>query len=123
MGNSRGGLRIIDQDAIKHVDVFQVVLLNAAEHTPLPELLDIFGKESVVKFLDIFSGVTFQVPSKEVLTTSARDVDIYVTLARTGTDSEQTVSDLSTKYDVSAQQVRDCYDRVDILMKKLRDVL
>ena len=71
-----------DRDPFRQVDIFHVVLLNAAADTVLPELYEIFGRERMVKFLEIFAGVTIRIPSASIFSDAVRDVMIYQDLGK-----------------------------------------
>jgi hypothetical protein len=70
-------VRILDPQLREHVDTFRVLLLSSCSQTIFPELLEIFGPEAVVKFMDIFGGTVIRVPSRSFLEQVTRDVDIF----------------------------------------------
>lgn len=109
-------IRILDPQVREHVDTFRVVMLSAAHHTVFPELLEIFGPELVMKFLDIFGGLTIKVPDRSFLEQATRDVDIFQMMSKSP-DQEAAVDYLARKYDMIPDYVRECYDRV----KKIRE--
>ena len=115
----RQPFRITDSDTVKHLDVFQMVLLSVAERTPLPELYEVFGQDKLVQFLDIFAGCTITVPPADIIANAVRDVDIYTSLERTGTDHTDTVDDLARKYEMKNDRIRSIYSRVDKLIDRV----
>jgi hypothetical protein len=52
-------------------------VMYIAEHTPLPELLEIFGEGQFVKFLQAFAGRTLRVPSADEIKRHVRDIELY----------------------------------------------
>ena len=99
---------IFDTGSAAHIDALQVSLLRAGKNTLLPELYDIFGKEHLLKFLDIFAGTTVQVPSKKVLENAIRDTYIYLTLTTglsKGKKKSDIVKELMERYDIPKKDV------------------
>lgn len=99
------------------MDLFRLVLLQTGQYTLFPEMLEIFGEEAVIKFLDIFGGITVRVPDRGVLERAVRDVDIYVTLARC--DTPNVVGDLARKYDIDEGYVRELHTKVKGLQEAI----
>ena len=83
---------IFDRGSLKHIDALQVALLRAGKDTLLPEIYDIFGKDKLLKFLDIFSGATIRVPPRKVLEDSIRDTYVYLTMEKREKSLDWTVS-------------------------------
>lgn len=108
-------VRILDPQVRECVDTLRVILLSACSRTIFPELLEIFGPEAVVKFMDIFGGLTVKIPDRSFLIQATRDVDIYKMMSESP-DDEAAADYLARKYDMSSDYVRECYDRV----KKIR---
>jgi hypothetical protein len=52
-------------------------VMYIAEHTPLPELLEVFGDKYFVKFLQIFAGRTLRIPSADEIKRHVRDIELY----------------------------------------------
>ena len=104
-------IRILDPNVRNHLDTFRVVMLSTASRTIFPELLEIFGPEAVVKFLDIFGGLTIKIPERSFLEQAARDTDIYQMMSNGGNQGE-IVKYLANKYDMTVEHVRLCYQRV-----------
>src|SRR5262245_13061178 len=46
-----------------------------------PELYELFGNQHLMRFLDLFAGTRFEVPSRDLILTALRDADIYARLA------------------------------------------
>ena len=79
-------LSILDKNTAKVIDVLQVALMRVSRFSLLPELYEIFGKETLVKFLDIFAGTIVQVPSREILERAIRDTSIFMRLSEAKDD-------------------------------------
>jgi Mor family transcriptional regulator len=104
-------VRILDPKLREHVDTFRVLLLQTCSQTIFPELLEVFGAEAVIKFMDIFGGTVIKVPSRSFLEQVTRDVDIY-NMVKNSIERETAVDYLSYKYDTSNEHIMDCYNRV-----------
>lgn len=109
-------VRILDPDVEGHFDTFQLLFMTSAQRTLLPELLEIFGEEALMKFLDIFGGVTFKVPDRSLLERAVRDTDIYETVRKS--DAPEVVEHLSRKYSLPQEYVREIWRRVKDLRQK-----
>jgi hypothetical protein len=102
---------IFDNSATKHIDALQAALVRASRDSILPELYDIFGRESLLKFLDIFAGTTVKVPTKKVLEDSIRDTFIYLSLEKTKKSGKpkkvmtDVVRDLAGRYSIGMEEV------------------
>jgi hypothetical protein len=110
----------------QYIDVLLLVLLHSDEYSLLPDLYEIFGEESLLKFLDIFAGSTITVPSQDQLATAARNVDIYVktanaakksTAARTAMEIQ-----LSEHYEFDRRNVRKVYAEMKDLVERRMSV-
>lgn len=110
-------VRILDTRLRKHMSLFRLVLLQSGQYTLFPEMLEVFGEEAVIKFLDIFGGITIRVPDRGVLERAVRDVDIYVTLSKCNTP--EVAGDLARKYDVDEGYVRELYAKVANLQEAI----
>jgi len=82
----------------------------------LPELYDIFGKEKLLQFLDIFAGTTVKVPTKRVLEDAIRDTYIYLGMEKARTSGKKkkimpdVVKDLAARYDIDEIHVQRIYN-------------
>lgn len=107
---------IFDRGAEDHIDALQVALLRASRGTILPELYEIFGKDKLLQFLDIFSGTTINIPSRKVLEDSIRDTYIYLGLRRASKKANRkkvmsdVAKDLADRYDIDKQTVWSVYE-------------
>ena len=69
---------------IKYSEAIFASMMDLGEVTLLPELYHCFGYERMMKFLDIFAGTTFVVPSKVKLENAIRDAMIFTKLSKRG---------------------------------------
>lgn len=76
--------RFLDKTTKREVDLLYLTLVHSARFTCLPEIYECFGREATIRFLDIFGGMTVQVPSHEALAKSIRDVEIYLAYKKLG---------------------------------------
>ena len=98
---------IFDTVSKEYLDLFQVTLLEVASTTHLPEIYSVFGQECFLKFLDIFSGTTIKVPSRQILDDCMRDVGIYLNLKRAGVDGQaMAVRDLAVQHSLATSKIR-----------------
>lgn len=111
----------MNNDFVKnHSDVLLVLLMAEEKFTFLPELCKVFGEESLFKFLDIFAGVTFNVPAKEKLLKAFRDIHIWYQLSNRGSAS---VSELSELYSLEKSTIYSIYSNVESILKRNKDTL
>ena len=67
----------ISDDSIRR-SVVAILIRRPGNATQLlPELLDVFGQAATQRFLRVFAGVTFTVPSEEDVALAARDASIH----------------------------------------------
>jgi hypothetical protein len=115
--NTPENIGLLDKRIGKHMDVFRIVLTLAAEKTPLPEILEIFGDDVTVKFLDIFAGVTFKVPPRDIITNASRDTDIYLSLK--GLDQPKEMYErLAERYEVESWFIKQRFTEMDKTLSK-----
>jgi hypothetical protein len=107
---------ILDKDLAELMDVFHVVLLDTAAHTVLPELLEVFGAEKVIKFMDLFAGITLKVPSREILNDSANKAFIFNKLRRD--DSPENVALVAKEYGLTVASVTSIYKHYSEILRK-----
>lgn len=97
-------IRLFDQNLDRYVDALYAVFVATDEMQFFPEMKDIFGKEAVVKFLDIFAGQTIVIPPREVLEAKIRDVSMWLEICKSG---DEVVPALAKDHNLTEQQVRD----------------
>lgn len=114
-------LSIFDSVSSEFLDMLQLVLMETAAQSHLPEIFKVFGKESVLKFIDIFSGTTITVPKREVIENCMRDVSILLQMRKVGADSQATlVRDLAVRYNMTAGQVRRVFVDMEERLKRYK---
>ncbi len=110
---------ILDSLKGRQIEVFYVLLVSSGKYTFLPELYDIFGKEATIKFLQIFAGCTFKVPSVKKLRLLARDTTIYVRLERANkAQHELIVKNLADDYNLGEDRVRVIYAKMKVHLEE-----
>ena len=87
-----------------YVNALYAVLVASDEMQFFPEMLEIFGEESVVQFLDIFAGQTIVVPPRDVLELKIRDVTMWLAWSRRG---EKAIPELAKDHSLSEAVVRE----------------
>jgi len=107
--------RLIDPDLPRHLDVFTAILIYEHEDTLLPDLIDVFGPQFIPKFLDIFAGTTFTVPTREQVKSILRDVDIYLSMK----EGRMTSEELARKYEIGDNTVRKLYGKVRKIVEEI----
>ena len=110
-------VRILDPTVRSHVDVFRVMLLTRCSFSIFPELLEAFGAESVIRFMDIFGGLTIRVPDRNFLEDVSKDADIFHTM-ETWKDQKDASDFLAVKYDSDIVDIRNRYRRIKELLEK-----
>lgn len=113
-----GDLRLFDERTGKYIDALYAVLVASDELQFFPEMFDIFGDSSVMKFLEIFAGQTITVPPRDVIEAKIRDVSMWLAISDEG---EGVIPRLARDYGVSEEFVREkvqaiveCMDRVGV---------
>lgn len=115
-GDGDFGYVIVCEDAHKFVDVFYLVLMHVGQGSHLPEIYEVFGPD-VLRFMEIFAGVTFRTPSEQVIADAVRDARIFVLLEENR--STPRVEDLAREYELSPGRVRDIHKKVKELAERI----
>lgn len=63
------------------VPLLRAAVLYTSKYELLPEILDIFGDSTFLKFLDIFAGRVIRVPTRKEVADVIRDVGIWMALS------------------------------------------
>lgn len=101
------GASVYDSVSGRFLDFMMVVLLESAGDTLIPQLYEIFGRESFLKFMDIFAGTTVKVPAIKPVEDAMRDVGIYLRLRDLPLGSRaEAVRDLAVQHSISRGDVR-----------------
>lgn len=107
---------IMDRLTKKRLDILAVILLARSRETLLPELLEIFGREATLKFLDIFGDCEFKVPPREELERAVRDTEIYLRLTQSKRPGDAwddaVVKELVDRYDLTREHLFDVYQGI-----------
>lgn len=99
---------IFDRSINTYIDIFNLLFVHVTKETILPEVLEIFGNDLALKFLDIFAGTTIEVPDRDFIVSIIRDADVYNSLEK----KKSTVKLLAKRYDVSEPKISDIYNSV-----------
>lgn len=112
-------LRLYNERTGQYIDALYAVLVVSDEMQLFPEMLEIFGKDSVVKFLDVFAGQTITVPPVDVLAAKIRDVTIWLEVSKRG--GSERIPELAREHGMTESQVRakvaevsECLSRVGV---------
>jgi len=101
---------IINPKDEKRINALRMILLYRSEGTLIPELFDVFGRDLLFKFLDIFAGTTVKVPDKDTLRRIIRDTAIYLSLLDNYTDLQ--VDYLARRYDISQTEIVNIFEEL-----------
>jgi hypothetical protein len=116
-----GELKIFDQLTGRSLEILELVLVDVASKTHLPEIFSIFGKESFLKFLDVFAGATIHVPQRSVIENAIRDVQIYLILKKASEDSQASlVREMAERYSISTGTVRRKFVEMEERLKRFK---
>lgn len=70
----------------------------------------------MLRFLNLFAGVRFDVPSQEVLTVLAVEAGVYTDVAQRG----RSVAEVATERGMTEDQVQRIVDRVGVVMEAMK---
>ena len=116
---------IVDAEARRRFDLLYLALLYSDEHSLVPDLYEVFGPEALIKFLDLFAGMTVKVPSRAKVIQAAREVELYSAMktATTRSARDTIATDLSDQYsgDLSPTDVRRIWEEVRPRIDALTD--
>lgn len=98
----------------ERINALRIILLYRSEGTLIPELFDIFGRDLLFKFLDIFAGTTFKVPDKDVIRRIIRDTAIYLSLLDNYSDLQ--VDYLARRYDIAQSEVVNIFKELQAIV-------
>ena len=100
------------------MEVFYVLLVSSNKYTFLPEIYDIFGRETTIKFLELFAGCAIKVPRMEKLEKLARDTAIYVRIEQASPSQQaQLIHTLADEYDLTEDRVRRVYAATKVFLE------
>jgi hypothetical protein len=73
---------VMRKDIADHLPVLQAAFVEFAQDTLLPELCTVFKGDDVARFLELFAGLTFKVPSRTLVESILTTVDIYMDIEK-----------------------------------------
>lgn len=103
----------------QNADVLLLLILTEEKFNLLPEFLKIFDVETFFKFLEIFAGATFNVPSKERLLKMYRDIHVWSALSNKGKGS---VDELAELYSLDKNSLYSIKTNMDAILKQNKDL-
>ena len=102
----------------RQVEAFYALLLSTGNYTFLPELYDVFGRETTIKFLEVFAGCRLSVPRVEQLEKLARDVAIYIRIDKASSDQQPIIiHTLAEEYELDETRVRAIYAKTKVKLE------
>lgn len=110
-----GELHLFDVNSNRHVDALYAMLVATDRTQFFPEMYEIFGREAVIKFLDIFAGQTIRIPSRELVERYVRDVSLWAEVQR----CERGLRDIAGSYGVTIHEIQQACNKVDVALRKL----
>ena len=119
-------LIFLDLNNQKRVDLLYLLLVHSNRFSSLPELYEIFGKEALIKFLDIFEGQRLTVPSAKDLKKAVREVNIYSRLIDKPRGTRAKVMrELASDYTMTVKDVAGVFAQMRELMQsyKIKKIL
>lgn len=119
-------LIFLDLNNQKRVDLLYLLLVHSNRFSSLPELYEIFGKEALIKFLDIFEGQRLTVPSAKDLKKAVREVNIYSRLIDKPKGTRAKVMrELASDYTMTVKDVAGVFAQMRELMQsyKIKKIL
>jgi len=118
----------------EQAQVFRTLLYEAAGVSHLRQLYAVFGVDIMLKFFDLFAGVTFEVPSREKIEIAIRDTRIFFLMNRAKVGQRAVrARELAGEFELSTWRVKRvnaiilraflcCVFRVDALISLSRDI-
>jgi len=108
----------LERSTRREVDVLYVLLVHSGRYELLPELYEVFGREHLIRFLEVFGGTTLKVPSEQDLAQAARDVSIYCRLSEAPRGSVgEVVGSLAKEYSIEEGVVEQIHAQMAKLME------
>jgi len=116
---SQGLPTLLDRRALKHVDLFMLILIDAVSDTLIPEIASTFGNEAAYKFLDQFAGLTIKVPTRHVLERAVRDTKLYHELSRIDRTDPSAVNRVAESYGLKGPGAMETFRRLHASIEKV----
>lgn len=108
-------LKFLEHRTERFIDALYALLVTTDDTQFFPEMYEIFGRESVVKFLDIFAGQTIRVPSREVVEKNVKDAIIWVEVQK----GEKTLPQIAEFHEVGLPEIQRSCNRVQEALNRL----
>jgi len=106
------------------IDYLYLALASLDDFGCVPYIYKVFGEELLIKFLDIFSGQTIEVPTADRLREVVRDVTIFRQLSSCTPESrKKKVVSLSEEYELDPRTITAINDRMSSLLGSCSRVL
>ena len=104
---------------------FPLLIARLQEFFPnsvLVEFHRVFGEAATEKLLEVFSGVTLEVPSHQYLETCERDISIYeaLCLSTSASQTRKLAGEQAKKHGLSHSRVRTIFRQIRKQMKENR---
>jgi len=100
---------------VANINGLLLLLTIDSEYSLLPELYDIFGKEKLVEFLDVFGGTTISVPSRDKLIKYIDMIEVYSMIEKNPNIDRY---ELGREFDVSVDTIVRWNEKVKSLLSK-----
>lgn len=97
-----------NRSLLEDADTFIKILLYKAQDTLLPEIYNIFGKEDIQKFLDVFAGAIIKVPELNLINECAKLSVVYTTI-QNARDTGDALDTMAVHYKCSKKDVTKWY--------------
>ncbi len=103
----------------REVEVFYVLLLGSGKYSFLPDLYEIFGRESTIKFLEIFAGCKLKVPTVDQLERIARNTKVYTSVELAHYKRRAIViENLALEFDTDETGIRQIHQRTKTYLEE-----
>jgi len=106
------GIRIVNTKVAANHKSFrnalEIALMMSHKYTLLPEIYSVFGRDGLLKFIDVFGGCTFTVPSQEDFMRTVMEVQIYLEM-NNREKFDLKMKDIADRYGISVQSVLSIY--------------
>jgi len=115
-------LAVYHRNKKQFVSVLQAAVLAESQFEVVPEIIDIFGEDYAVKFLEIFSGRVIAVPAIRNLVAMLRKVSIWLALSaarQNKQDYDTAVSRVSKFFALRKTHIRSIDASMSDLMSSL----
>lgn len=109
-------IRLLDQRANRTLVPLGAALQTLDRFGVLPELFEVFGREKLIQFLDIFAGQSFKVPDHDTLSQRIRDVLIWIGME----ENQNKANDLAVEYSLTERRVREIHREMRELMGRFQ---